>query len=113
MTKTKKALLWLTEGRPRKYMEADLGLTAEECRQLINHLRKSGYIEPAYQLTEKGHERSQFVPKTPPEVLAMQRKSQRRAYVEDRPNSPESIKRMVSTAKLSQPNSVFALGAMA
>lgn len=102
MTKTKKALLWLAEGKPRKDMEADLGLTAEECRQLINNMRKSGYIEPAYQLTEKGQQRSQHVPKTPPEIL----EAQRQFYRMDR---PQSAQKAVAHAKRSQPNSVFAL----
>lgn len=105
MTKTKRALEWIAQGRPRKDMEADLGLTAKECRILIKNMRRSGYIEPAYQLTDKGEQRNQHTPKTDAEVLAAQREFYRLG-------KPESTEKMIVRAVRSQPNSVFAMGAM-
>lgn len=110
MTKTKKALLWLAQGKPRKDMEADLGLTTRQCTNLIDHLRVSGYIEPlplTYSLTEKGKKRAEHAPKTKEKVLEVQREYQRKRYWKDR---KEPTQNSVSHAVRTQPNSVFALG---
>lgn len=106
MTKTKQGLAWIAKGSLRKDMEAELGLTREECRQLIQHLRRSGYIEQAYTLTEKGQQRMEFVPKSDPKALARWRDHYRRT-------KPETAEKMVARVERSPLNSVFALGAQA
>lgn len=83
-------------------------MTETECRYLLNNLMKAGYIQPlplAYELTEKGHERTAYVPST----SAQARAHQRMLY---RLNKPEDTEKMVAKTRRSQPNSVFNLGAM-
>lgn len=103
-TKTKKALAWIAEGKPRKDMETDLGLSADERRMLMNSLLKHGYVEPAYVLTEKGRQRVEHMPKSDPKRLAYWRDHYYRS-------KPATAEQTVDRAKRI-PNSVFALGAM-
>ena len=108
-TKTKQALAWIAQGKPYKEMAADLGLTNAQCSQLIDNLRTRGYIQTvpiSYQLTDKGRERHEHVPKSPPEVLERQRMHYHKRMARQNV-SPEKI---VAYAKRSLPNSVFALG---
>lgn len=108
MTKTKQALAWIAQGKPYKQMAADLGLTQKELSMLMTNLRNRGYIEivpVTYRLTEKGKERNEFVPKTPPEILALHRRIYRMTV------EHESSEKIVAHARRSQPNSVFKLGA--
>ena len=104
-TNTKRALEWLAAGGLRKDMEADLGLSREQCRVLVNWMRKAGYIEPTYVLTDRGRERNEFVPKSSQKALAHWRAHYRRNR-----EVPESAEKTVERAMRLQPNSVFALG---
>ena len=107
-TKTKQALAWIALGKPYKEMAKDLGLTQPQCSQLIENLRKHGYIRtvPAtYQLTDKGRARHEHVPKTPPKILERRRMNYHKRLARQE-ISPEKI---VAYAKRSQPNSVFNL----
>jgi len=107
MTKVKKALAWIALGRPRSTMAADLGMTETECRYLLNNMLKAGYIQPlplAYELTEKGQERSAYVPSS----SAQARAYQRRLY---RMNNPEDTEKMIARVLRNPINSVFAQGA--
>ena len=107
MTKTKRALLWMEQGKPFKDMAADLGMTPKECRTLVNNLLGWGYIQSvpiAYQLTEKGQERASHVPKSTPKTLAHQR--MRRQM-----DKPESTEKMVARVMRMPNNFVFSQGA--
>lgn len=104
MSKTKEALAWMAAGGLRKDMEADLGISNEQCRQLLNYMRRCGYIEPAYVLTDKGHERKEHVPKSNPRDLA-----DWRAYYH-RKKQAEAEKPIDRVVRRTIPNSVFALG---
>ena len=107
MTKTKRALLWMQEGKPFKDMAADLGMTEKECRTLVNNMMGWGYIQAvplAYALTEKGKERSQHVPKSKPKTLEYQR-------MRSQMDKPESTEKMVARAKRMPNNFAFHQGA--
>lgn len=104
-SKTKRALAWLAEGHMRKDMAVELGLTGEECRQLISNMQRSGYIAKAYVLTDKGQQRAEHIPKSDPKELAQWRDYYYRT-------KPLTADKSVELAKRSVPNSVFALGAM-
>jgi DNA-binding IclR family transcriptional regulator len=107
MTKTKRALIWMEQGKPFKDMAADLGMTQKECRTLINNLMAWGYIQSvpiAYELTEKGQERSQYVPKSKPKTLAHQR-------MRHQMDKPEDTEKMVARARRMPNNFVFSQGA--
>jgi predicted transcriptional regulator len=88
-------------------MAEDLGLTQTECRYLLNNLLKAGYIQPvplAYELTEKGHERAKYVPKSSPQTLAHQRMLRSM-------DKPEDTDKMVARAKRMPNNFAFHQGA--
>lgn len=106
MTKSKQALAWIALGRPRASMAAELGITPQEAKQMINYLQRKGYIQavPAtYALTERGQERADYVPTSSNQARAHQRMLHRM-------KSQESTEKMVARARRSQPTSVFNLG---
>ena len=107
MTKSKQALAWIALGKPRSCMAADLGLTTQEAKQMINYLQRRGYIQaiPAtYTLTERGQERVEYEPTSANQARAHQRMLYRM-------RNQESTEKMVAKTRRSQPNSVFQLGA--
>jgi predicted transcriptional regulator len=104
-TKTKQALAWLALGKPRASMAADLGITPQEAKQMINYLQRRGYIQaiPAtYALTERGQERAAYVPTSTNQARAHQRMLHRM-------KSQESAEKMVARAKRSPSNFIFNL----
>lgn len=108
MNKTKLALDWIAEGNLRKDMASALGMTPEECRQLVSNMQRAGYIASSYVLTDKGQQRAEYMSQEPSKALM-----RRRSYYDPAETAKRKTDQMVSSAIKANANSVFSLGSMA